>query len=47
MAEQDAAWEVMKEYFGEHLPTSTTVEVSALVVPGLRIEVDLIAALAD
>jgi 2-iminobutanoate/2-iminopropanoate deaminase len=47
MAEQDAVWSVMKEYFGEHLPTSTTVEVSALVVPGLRLEVDLIAALDD
>jgi 2-iminobutanoate/2-iminopropanoate deaminase len=45
MDEQDAIWSVMQPYFGDHLPTSTTVEVSALVVPGLRLEVDLIAAL--
>jgi enamine deaminase RidA (YjgF/YER057c/UK114 family) len=45
MEEQDEIWSVMKEYFGGHLPTSTTVEVSALVVPGLRLEVELIAAL--
>jgi 2-iminobutanoate/2-iminopropanoate deaminase len=41
--EQDVVWSVMQPYFGEHLPTSTTVEVSALVVPGLRVEVELIA----
>ena len=45
MDEQDAVWSVMHEYFGAHLPTSTTVEVSGLVVAGLRLEVDLIAAL--
>ena len=45
MDEQDAIWSAMQPYFGDHLPTSTTVEVSALVVPGLRLEVDLIAAL--
>lgn len=46
MQEQDAVWSVMKTYFGDHLPTSTTVEVSRLVVDGLRLEVDLIAALS-
>jgi 2-iminobutanoate/2-iminopropanoate deaminase len=45
MEEQDEVWSVMKDYFGDHLPTSTTVEVSGLVVPGLRLEVDMIAAL--
>lgn len=45
MDEQDAVWSVMKPYFGDHLPTSTTVEVSRLVVEGLRLEVDLIAVL--
>jgi len=45
MEEQDEIWSVMKQYFDGHLPTSTTVEVSALVVPGLRLEVELIAAL--
>jgi enamine deaminase RidA (YjgF/YER057c/UK114 family) len=47
MEEQDDVWAVMKEYFGDHLPTSTTVEVSSLVVPGLRLEVDMIAALGS
>jgi 2-iminobutanoate/2-iminopropanoate deaminase len=47
MEEQDAVWSVMQEYFGNHLPTSTTVEVSALVVPGLRLEVEMIAVLPD
>ena len=45
MDEQDAIWSAMKPYFGDHLPTSTTVEVSRLVVDGLRLEVDLIAVL--
>jgi 2-iminobutanoate/2-iminopropanoate deaminase len=47
MEEQDAVWSVMKPYFGDHLPTSTTIEVSRLVVEGLRLEVDLIAVLPD
>jgi len=46
MDEQDAVWSIMQEYFGDHLPTSTTVEVSGLVVPGLRVEIDMIAALS-
>jgi 2-iminobutanoate/2-iminopropanoate deaminase len=45
MEEQDEVWAVMQEYFGDHLPTSTTVEVSGLVVAGLRLEVEMIAAL--
>jgi enamine deaminase RidA (YjgF/YER057c/UK114 family) len=36
---------VIKEYFGDHFPTSTTVEVGQLVVDGLCLEVALIAAL--
>lgn len=42
--EHDAVIEVMREYFGDHLPTSTTVEVRRLVLPGYRLEIDLIAA---
>ena len=45
MEEQDDVSAVMKEYFGDHLPTSTTVQVSALVVPGLRLEIEMIAVL--
>lgn len=47
MDEQDAVWEVMRGYFGDHLPTSTTVEVSALVTPGLRVEVEMIAVMPE
>ena len=36
---------VMRRYFGEHLPTSTTVEVRRLVPRGFRLEVDAIAAI--
>jgi 2-iminobutanoate/2-iminopropanoate deaminase len=34
---------VRQEVFGESRPASTLVEVSALVVPGARIEVDAVA----
>lgn len=34
---------VREEVFGETRPASTLVEVSALVIPGARIEVDAIA----
>ena len=33
--------------FGGHRPARTTVEVSALPAPGLRVEIDAIATLAD
>lgn len=45
--EHDAVVEVMKEYFGEHLPTSTTIEVRRLVLAGYRLEIDMIAAVKD
>ncbi|HKG37500.1 MAG TPA: hydroxymethylglutaryl-CoA lyase [Conexibacter sp.] len=35
--------EVMREHFGDHLPTSTAVEVARLVPAGLRIEVTVVA----
>lgn len=31
------------DYFGEHRPASTLVEVSALVLPGLRVEIEAVA----
>ncbi len=34
---------VRQEVFGETRPASTLVEVSALVIPGARIEVDAVA----
>lgn len=40
IADQDKVNEVIHEYFGETLPCSTTVQVSAFVVPTMLIEID-------
>lgn len=45
MREQDVLNKIQKEYFGENLPTSTTVEVSKLVFPGLKLEIEAVVAL--
>ncbi len=47
--DQDAVNAIMKEpqYFGSHLPTSTTVEVKRLVVPGLKLEIEAVAVVPD
>ncbi len=34
-----------KKYFGDHLPTSSTVQVTGLVVPGCVIEIEAVAIL--
>ena len=34
-----------EEFFKEHLPTSTMVEVSHLAEPGLMVEIQVVAAL--
>ena len=36
---------VRQEFFGETRPASTLVEVSALVVPGMRVEIEAVAGL--
>ncbi len=36
---------VRQEYFGETRPASTLVEVSSLVVPGMRVEIEAIVGL--
>jgi 2-iminobutanoate/2-iminopropanoate deaminase len=36
-------WEVRREVFGEHRPASTGVQVAALMLPEMLIEVDAIA----
>jgi len=36
---------VRQEFFGTTLPASTLVEISALVIPGARIEVECVAAM--
>jgi 2-iminobutanoate/2-iminopropanoate deaminase len=43
MEDQDKISEVLTEYFGENLPTSTTIEVKSLVVKDARLEIDAIA----
>lgn len=44
--DQDAVNRVQGDYLGDHLPTSTTVEVSRLATdPRLRLEVQAIAAI--
>ncbi len=45
--DQDRVNEVIHEYFGENLPCSTTVQVSAFVVPTMKIEIDAWAVIPD
>jgi enamine deaminase RidA (YjgF/YER057c/UK114 family) len=33
------------EYFGDHRPTATLVEISALVMPALKVEIEAVAVL--
>lgn len=47
IAEQDAVNEVIHEYFGANLPCSTTIQVSAFVVPTMKIEIDAWAVIPD
>ena len=43
--DKTAVWEVRKEMFGGHRPASTLVEVSQLVDPEAKLEVDAVAFL--
>jgi enamine deaminase RidA (YjgF/YER057c/UK114 family) len=47
IAEQDKVNEVIYEYFGDHLPCSTTVQVGAFVVPTMKIEIDAWAVIPE
>ena len=47
IGDQDQINEVIHEYFGENLPCSTTVQVSAFVVPTMLIEIDAWAVIPD
>lgn len=40
-----AYWKVRQEYFGNHRPASTGVQVKSLIYPTLLLEVDAIAVL--
>jgi len=43
VADRAAVNEVRKELFGDVRPASTLVEVSSLVLPGARVEIDAVA----
>jgi len=47
IADQDKVDDVIREYFGETLPCSTTVAVSAFVVPAMLLEFDAWAVIPD
>lgn len=38
-----AYWEVRREFFGDHLPASTGVQVAALMLPDMLVEVEAVA----
>jgi enamine deaminase RidA (YjgF/YER057c/UK114 family) len=40
-----AYWAVRKEYFGDHRPASTGLQVKSLIYPSLLLEVDVIAVI--
>ncbi|MCU1670767.1 MAG: Endoribonuclease [Blastococcus sp.] len=43
MSERAVINDVRREYFGSARPASTLVEVSALAIPGMRVEIEAIA----
>ena len=45
MADRAAVAAARIEYFGDHRPSATLVEVSALVTPELKVEIEAVAAL--
>ena len=45
--EQDQVREVIWEYFGDNLPTSTTLQIQSLVVRDARLEIDAVAVIDD
>lgn len=47
IGDQDVVNEVIHDYFGAHLPCSTTIQVSAFVVPTMLIEIDAWAVIPD
>ena len=44
MADRPAVAAARVKYFGDHRPTATLVEVSALVTPQLKVEIEAVAA---
>lgn len=44
VSDRQAVNSVREEFFGEHRPASTLVEISALAVPGALVEIEAVAA---
>lgn len=42
-----AYWQVRKDYFGDHRPASTGLQVKGLIYPSLLLEIDAIAVIPD
>ena len=47
IADRAAINPIRQDYFGEHRPASTLIEVSALVLPELKVEIEAEAVIAD
>ncbi len=45
MADRPAVAKARVDFFGEHRPAATLVEVSALALPGLKVEIEAFAVL--
>lgn len=45
VADRQTVNEVRREFFGTALPASTLIEVSALALQGLRVEIEVIAGI--
>lgn len=43
MADREAVAKARRDYFGEHRPAATLVEVSALVTPAFKVEIEATA----
>lgn len=46
-AVKNGYWDVRREFFGNHRPASTVIQVAGLASPGMLIEVDAIAHAPD
>jgi enamine deaminase RidA (YjgF/YER057c/UK114 family) len=43
ISRREEVWRARREYFAEPFPVSTLVEVAALALPGLKVEIEAIA----
>jgi 2-iminobutanoate/2-iminopropanoate deaminase len=46
ISDRGAINSIRQEYFGDHRPASTLVEISSLAVPGALVEIEAVAAIA-